>query len=82
MIFGVDNLEALDNRKVLARLRLNGRQIVVHGGGLLFHHHKLLKRAQAAPDHGLRQKPCSSSRIADAAPRAQTIRRPRLSTPL
>jgi hypothetical protein len=43
MIFGVDNLEALDNRKVMAWLRLNGRQIVVHGAGLLFHHYKLLK---------------------------------------
>src|SRR5271168_3751321 len=49
MIFGVDNLEALDNRKVMARRRLNGRQIVFHGAGPLFHHHKLLKGAQAAP---------------------------------
>jgi hypothetical protein len=27
----------------MAWLRLNGRQIVVHGAGLLFHHYKLLK---------------------------------------
>src|ERR1700677_4278921 len=43
MIFRVDNLEALDNRKIMARRWLNGRQIVVHGAGLLFHHYKLLK---------------------------------------
>ncbi|HEY6521513.1 MAG TPA: hypothetical protein VIZ19_19405 [Roseiarcus sp.] len=50
MIFGVDNLEALDDRKVMARLRLNGRQIAVHGARLLFHHHELLKGALPAPD--------------------------------
>jgi hypothetical protein len=64
MVFGVDNLEALDNRKVMARRWLNGRQIVVRGAGLLFHHHKLLKggagctRSRPTPKTLLEQPHC------------------------
>ena len=64
------------------RRRLIGRQIDVHGAGLLFHHHKLLRTRGLPPDRGLRQKPCSSSGIANAARRAQKIRRPRWLRPL
>jgi hypothetical protein len=41
MIFGVDNLEALNNRKVVARLRLSGGQIILYGAWPLFNHYKL-----------------------------------------
>jgi hypothetical protein len=43
MIFGADNLEALNNRKVVAWLRLSGRQIVLYRTLPLFHHQKLLR---------------------------------------
>jgi hypothetical protein len=46
MIFGTDNLEALNNRKVVARLWLNGREIVLLGARPHFHHHKLLETAR------------------------------------
>jgi hypothetical protein len=46
MIFAADNLEALNNRKVVARLWLLGQQIFLLGARPHFHHHKLLERAQ------------------------------------
>ena len=57
MIFGVDNLEALNNGKVIARLWLDGRWIIRHGAWPLFHHHKLLKGAQTAPDQATAENP-------------------------
>jgi hypothetical protein len=79
MIFGADDLEALNNRKVMARLWLSGRQIALHRALPLFHHQKLLKsRADCT-----RSWPTATSSLleqrhpADAAPRALKISRPR-----
>ena len=41
LIFAADNLEALNNRKVVARLWLSGRQIALRRALPLFHHQKL-----------------------------------------
>src|ERR1700730_17709033 len=45
VILGADNLDALNNRKVVARLWLSSRRIVLHRGLPLFHHQKLPKIA-------------------------------------
>src|ERR1700722_10786723 len=45
LIFAADNLEALNNRKVVARLWLSGRRVVLPRALPLFHHQKLPKKA-------------------------------------
>jgi hypothetical protein len=45
VIFGADNLEALNDRKVVARLWLSSRRIALHRALPLFHHQKLPKIA-------------------------------------
>jgi hypothetical protein len=45
MTFRADNLEALNNRKVVARLWLSDRRIVLHRSLPLFDHQKLPKIA-------------------------------------
>ena len=49
MILAADNLKALNNRKVVARLWLRGRQIVLRGARPHFHHHKLLDARRLHP---------------------------------
>jgi hypothetical protein len=82
MIFGVDNLEALNNGEVMARRWLSGPQIVFHGAGLLFHHHKLLGTRRLHPIMAYARNLARAAAPADTAPRAEKIQRPRLSTPL
>jgi hypothetical protein len=82
MIFGVDNLEALNNGKVMARRGLSCRQIVFHGAGLLFHHHRLLGTRGLHPIMAYARNLARAAAPADTAPRAETIQRSRLSPPL
>src|ERR1700722_7282804 len=71
MIFGADNLETLNSRKVVAWLRLSGWGVVFHRALPLFHHQKLLRlRADCTSSWPTATSLLEQRRTADAAPRA------------